>query len=91
MEKHDRIQSTGFDELKIYPKLDNSYNENNNEKFCGVDPDLIGFNIMLSQELYWVAVPTSNVECSLLPNNQFYKICSQLYTSLFCYEISNRM
>ena len=52
MEKHDRIQSIGFDELKIYPKLDNSYNENNNEKFCGVDPDLIGFNIILSQGMY---------------------------------------
>ena len=80
--------------LMSWKFINNSYNKNNNEKFCNVYPDLISFNIMPSQESEWVAVPTSNVECSLLPNNQFYKIYFQFicsFISLFCYERSNRM
>ena len=80
--------------LMSWKFINNSYNKNNNEKFCNVYPDLISFNIIPSQKSEWVAVPTSNEECSLLPNNQFYKIYFQFicsFISLFCYERSNRM
>ena len=50
MEKHERVESIEFDELKVILNLMIHL------IFCNINPDLIGFNIMPSQESRWVGV-----------------------------------
>ena len=47
-------------------------------EFGNVNPDLIDFTVVPNDESHSAPVPTSNVERPLLPNSQFYGICSQL-------------
>ena len=53
-----------------------------------MNPDLVDLNVIPNQDLRCVAVPTSNAETLLLPNNHFWN--KQLINNQHCFFIFMR-
>ena len=77
IKKHEPYLDIDYEELHNYD-MSESDDDDNNDDFSMINPDLIEFDIDDSNDINNGPIaPTSTVNL-LLPNDQFYQMCSQL-------------
>ena len=59
-----------------FPDIDGCEADDESSDFSMVNPDLIDFNVS-SGHSHHICVPSTTVESLLLPQEQFYSMCSQ--------------
>ena len=77
--KHEQFEPMDYDDLQNFGESNASDSEVDNEEFASINPEFVDFNIESNSESSSVPqFSTSIVERTLLPNYQFYEMCSQL-------------
>ena len=96
MQRDKRLEPVDYPDLQNFSDIYDSDIDFENAEFGNINPDLIDFIVVPNDESHSTPVPDSFVERLLLPNNQFYRMCSQLsdmqhHLFNFFNEISSRI
>ena len=76
IDRHEPFLDIDYEELHSYD-LSDSEEEDDNVEFSMINPDLIDFDIDHSSDIN-VPIGNTRIDNMLLPNDQFYEICSKL-------------